>query len=106
LLEGYQALQAGNVRAAEQAADAALAIDARSEDGWLLKIQSAPDAETQLALLRTGLALNPGASKLNAVMGVLRARLPRTDESDEEAPESHTPDAPAGGEITAERSAE
>ncbi len=77
LLHGYQALQAGNARGAEDAADSVLALDARNEDGWLLKIQSAPDAETQMALLRTALALNPKAAKLTAVMGVLRSRVPQ-----------------------------
>jgi signal peptidase len=66
---GRQALAAGRADLAARAAEGVLAIDPRSVDAWVLRIESAEGAESREALLQTALVLNPRAPALTALHG-------------------------------------
>jgi signal peptidase I len=67
LLEsGERSLQAGNIGAAQTAAEAVLAVDPRNEHAWLLKAQTTADTAERIALLRSALLVNPQAREITA----------------------------------------
>src|SRR5919199_1464851 len=68
LTNGRRALEAGYLQLAAHAADAALELDSRNDEAWVLKAQATGDPTAGAALLQTALVLNPGSQRVTAAL--------------------------------------